>query len=31
MGILQVIDSRRKEDVGRAREGFLRRPGPPPR
>ena len=29
-GILFVIDSGPREDIGRARERFLRRPGPPP-
>jgi nucleotide-binding universal stress UspA family protein len=29
-GILFVIDSGPREDMGRARERFLRRPGPPP-
>jgi nucleotide-binding universal stress UspA family protein len=30
LGILHVIDSGPREDLGRARERFLRKPGPPP-
>jgi len=30
LGILYVIDSGPREDIGRTRERFLRRPGPPP-
>src|SRR5450631_2657360 len=30
LGILHVIDSGPREDIGRARERFLRKPGPPP-
>jgi nucleotide-binding universal stress UspA family protein len=30
LGILYVIDSGPREDIGRVRERFFRRPGPPP-
>jgi nucleotide-binding universal stress UspA family protein len=30
LGLLHVIDSGPREDIGRARERFLRKPGPPP-